>query len=527
MPFAVILGASELLSGSERNSYIVIPGVILVVAALVRQITLLDENHQLLKIVRGLAFSDPLTGLANRTLFSQRLAETMQPTPAARGPVAVLLLDVDDFKLVNDSLGHAAGDELLRIVGSRIAQNVGIHDTVARFGGDEFAILIRDTPDAAARIADLIVDAFDEPLVVDGRRLHARISLGLATASGPQDSGITADELLRRADLAMYSAKRAASGRVRAYESTMRHEHTDLHLSGQLRVGRRSGLAARTQLLDELRCAIDEQSLELVYQPKVSLSTNEVVGVEALLRWPHPRFGTLEPGDFLPLVRENDLIDHVTNLVLPMAVADAAGWYATGLTIPVAVNLSTPSLNDELLPDRVAAVLAEHGLSPEALTIEITEDVLLASVVRARSVLDQLRDRGVRVAIDDFGSGFATMKYLRDLPVDELKIDRQFVTPMLDDGRCAMIVRSIIELAEALDIASVAEGVEDAGTAVMLRHFGCDVVQGHYFSAPVPAASIRPGVWGTTPSGRDTVEGRIRAIEDRDDGLQHIDIAGR
>jgi diguanylate cyclase len=443
---------------------------------------------------------DALTGLGNRMLFSDRLAEAMNVRAASDGTVAVLLIDIDDFKFVNDSMGHPAGDELLRQVGDRLQRSVRNEDLVARIGGDEFAVVICDTPDAAAQVAETIVEAFDGPIVVDGRPLYMRISIGLATASGPEDTDISADELLRRADLAMYSAKRADTGGVRAFTSTMRHEPAELHLSRARQAGWRNGAAGRIQLLADLRRAIDESRLDLLYQPKVSLSTGGVVGVEALLRWPHPRFGVLEPGDFLPIIRENDLIDQVTNLVLPMAVTNASGWYAAGLMIPVAVNLSTPSLNDESLPDRVESVLDERGLPAEALTIEITEDVLLASVVRARSVLDRLRDKGVRVAIDDFGSGFATMKYLRDLPIDELKIDRQFVTPILTDERCAMIVRSVIELAGALGITSVAEGVEDAGTADRLRDYGCDVVQGHHFSPPVPAAAIRNGIWGRSPT---------------------------
>jgi EAL domain-containing protein (putative c-di-GMP-specific phosphodiesterase class I) len=284
----------------------------------------------------------------------------------------------------------------------------------------------------------------------------------------------------------------------------MHHSSAGLDTSNHQRAERRKGMAGRMQLLAELREAIDERRLELVYQPKVSLSTGAVVGAEALLRWPHPAFGVLQPDDFLPMIRENDLIDHVTNLVLSMAVSDAAGWYAAGMAIPVAVNLSAPSLNDESLPDRVVSVLAERELPAEALTIEITEDVLLASVIRARSVLDRLRDEGVRVAIDDFGSGFATMKYLRDLPIDELKLDRQFVTPILHDDRSAMIVRSIIELADAFGIASVAEGVENAETADRLREYGCEYVQGHYFSPPVPAAAIRLGIWGS-PLGHSRI----------------------
>jgi diguanylate cyclase (GGDEF)-like protein len=497
LPFATILGAIELWPDNNLNGYILVPGLVLIVSAFIRQLTLLYENRWLLETVAASALHDPLTGLANRTLFSDRLADAMRSYRATGAPVAVLLLDLDDFKFVNDSLGHPAGDALLCAVGDRIRLNTGAHHTVARIGGDEFAILVQDTAEAAALVAEQIVNAFHEPLDIDGRPLYMRISVGLATASSPQDVDMSADELLRCADLAMYSAKRSNTRGAQVFSPNMRHTALDGHLF-RPPSDQGDGLTARMRLLAELRGAVDEKRLELVYQPKLSLSTGAVVGVEALLRWPHPRFGLLEPDDFLPMIREHGLIDPVMNLVLSLAVADAASWYAAGLSIPVAVNLSTPSLNDESLPERVEAVLAERNMPAETLTIEITEDAFLASVVRARNVLDRLRQNGVRVAIDDFGSGFSGMRYLRDLPIDELKIDRQFVAPILSDERSAMIVRSVIELAVALGISSVAEGVENAETAHRLREFGCDVVQGHYFSPPVPAAAIRLGIWGST-----------------------------
>lgn len=497
VPLAVSLGAMQLWTGDGANGYLLIPGLILIFSALARQMTLLAENHRLLETVAGLAMRDPLTGLANRALFSDRLAEAVNVRQASGTQVAVLLIDIDDFKFVNDSLGHSAGDAMLTAVGGRIRASTGVKDVVARIGGDEFAVLIEDTPEAAALAAEQIVGAFDEPVVVDDRPLYMRISVGMATASAPEDGDVSADELLRRADLAMYSAKRRHTGGVQDFTPTMSHDPAQFHLPQRKQSAERNSLSSRMQLLAELRRAIDERRLEFAYQPKVSLSTGEIVGVEALLRWPHRTLGMLEPDDFLPLIREYGLLEHLTNMVLPMAIRDAAGWYGSGLNIPVAVNLSTPSLSDESLPDRVESLLAEHNLPAEALTIEITEDVLLASVVRARSALDRLQEQGVRIAIDDFGSGFATMSYLRDLPVDELKLDRQFVTPILSDIRSATIVRSIVALADAFGIASVAEGVEDAGTAQRLREYGCGYAQGHYFSPPVPTAAIRLGIWGS------------------------------
>jgi diguanylate cyclase (GGDEF)-like protein len=415
----------------------------------------------------------------------------MQLRERTAAPVAVLLADLDDFKLVNDSMGHPAGDVLLRAVGERIQDSVRPGDTVARLGGDEFAILVEDAPAIADQIAERVVRVFDEPFTVGGRTVYMRLSIGLAAAVG--DADVSADELFKRADLAMYSAKRAHVG-ARTFTPDMRRDATEMNSpSQQKKTGRRGGVA-RIQFLGDLRRAIDERELDLVYQPKISLTTGKAVGVEALIRWPHPEFGLLEPADFLPLVRENGLMEAVTDLVIGRAVEDAAGWKQAGLSLPVAINLSAPSLNDEALPARVLSMLASHGLPPTSLTVEITEDLLLASVVRARTVLDQLRESGIRVAIDDFGTGYAAMTYLHELPADELKLDRQFIAPILTDERAAAIVRSVIELAGEFGLTSVAEGVEDKETAALLTSYGCGFAQGHFFSPPLPAQAIRLGI---------------------------------
>jgi diguanylate cyclase len=228
-----------------------------------------------------------------------------------------------------------------------------------------------------------------------------------------------------------------------------------------------------------------------VYQPKINLLSDCMVGVEALVRWPHPELGLLTPNQFLPLVRQNGLMGVVTDLVLNTAVTDAAGWYAPPMCdVPVAINLFAPALDDLTLPDRISAALSGAGLPPAALSFELTEHLLLANISRARAIIDQLRARGVRIAIDDFGSGYATMSYLRDLPIDELKLDRQFIAPILRSERAAAIVRSVIDLAHALGIACVAEGVEDRATADRLREYGCDIAQGHYFSRPLSADAL-------------------------------------
>jgi diguanylate cyclase (GGDEF)-like protein len=496
VPFAVALAARELWPEVGYSGPILGAGLLLAVTALLRQFLLLEENRNLLVAVSDIALRDPITGLPNRALFNDRLTHAMQLRVRKAVPVAVLLADLDDFKLVNDSLGHPVGDLLLHAVGNRIQENARDWDTVARLGGDEFAVLLEDSVETAHAVARKIVRAFDEPFVVDGRVLYVRLSVGLATAPATGDADVTPDELFKRADLAMYSAKGEHATGVRAFTPDMRLLATHQPLpSRRAQTGRRDSVA-RIQLTNDLRRAIDERELTLVYQPKVSLATDTVVGVEALVRWPHPDLGILEPADFLPLVRQNGLMEAVTDVVLSRAVEDAAGWYAAGVHIPVAVNLSAPSLNDESTPDRILAALAERGLTADALSVEITEDLLLASVVRARTVLDRLRQSGIRVAIDDFGSGYSTMTYLHELPIDELKLDRHFVAPILHDERAAAIVRSVIELAGTFGLSSVAEGVETKVVADRLREYGCNLAQGHYFSPPVSARAVHLGVWG-------------------------------
>jgi diguanylate cyclase (GGDEF)-like protein len=496
VPVAVVFGAIDLWQVAKVGP-ILIAGLVLILAALFRQFTLLDENRRLRVTVADIALRDPLTGLANRALFTDRLTHAMQLRLRRAAPVAVLLLNLDDFKLVNDSLGHAAGDSLLCAVGDRVQGGVRTGDTVARLGGDEFAVLIEDDPDVARTIAERVVRVFDDAFVVGDRKMFIRPSVGMAVAESDDSADITADDLFTRADLAMYSAKRDQFSGVRTFTDGMRLDATEVLLSQhQNKPGQRDGIA-RIELLRDLRRAIDDDLLTLVYQPKFNLCTGAVAGVEALVRWPHPELGTLAPADFLPLVRQHGLMDAVTNLVIEKAIGDAAGWYQAGIVLPVAINLFAPSLNDEGLPDHILSVLAEYGLPTNALCVEITEDLLLASIDRARTVLDRLRGFGIRIAIDDFGSGYAAMTYLRELPIDEIKLDRQFVAPILRDPRAAAIVQSVIELAETCGISSVAEGVEDKATADRLKEYGCGYVQGHYFSPPVPAEAVRLGVWGS------------------------------
>jgi diguanylate cyclase (GGDEF)-like protein len=487
MPFAIVLGVAELWSTTDRP--VLVAGVLLMATALARQFTVIVDNRHLTTTVAEQALRDPLTGLANRVLFSDRLTHAMQLRKRDGREVAVLSLDLDDFKFVNDSLGHSSGDALLKAVADRLLSIMPTGDAVARLGGDEFAILIEEGALPAEELAQRVVEVFDKPFFLDGEEVFIHPSVGLATASSATGRDVSANELSQRADLAMHTAKRAGVGGVQTFTDDMRHvAHAELRTSLSDNGKRRPAPVAGIQLIGQLRRAIDERELILVYQPKISLSTESIVGVEALVRWPHPELGLLTPNQFLPLVRQNGLMGVVTDLVLETAVSDAAGWYRLDTCdVPVAINLFAPALDDLTLPDRISVALGGAGLPPAALSFELTEHLLLANIRRARSVIDQLRSRGLRIAIDDFGSGYATMSYLRDLPIDELKLDRQFIAPILRSERSAAIVRSVIDLAHALGIACVAEGVEDKATADRLREYGCDIAQGHYFSRPISA----------------------------------------
>jgi diguanylate cyclase (GGDEF)-like protein len=464
---------------------------LLVVAVMARQFFVVSENRRLLEVVADQAMRDPLTGLANRALFNDRLMHAVQLHQRENQPVAVLCLDLDDFKLVNDNLGHPAGDALLVLVAERILGCVRTGDTVARLGGDEFAVLMEGKVEHSRIVAHRVMAAFDETFLIDGHDLLLRPSVGLAVASGT-DTGTSADALLKQADVAMYSAKRSRTGGVHTFDPEMHlvdPAEPGLTGSSMATAGRNGAATVRT--LGQLRQAIDHAQLSLMYQPKFGLHDGTLVGVEALVRWPHPERGLLGPDHFLPLVREHGLMRSVTALVIGQALDDAAEWQASGFRVPIAVNMFAPSLCDVALPDQLLRALDDRGLSPDVLTIEITEDLLLDNVDRTRTVLDRLRACGMRVAIDDFGSGYSSLGYLCELPIDEVKLDRQFIAPILADPRAAAVVRAVVELTHVLGMTSVAEGVENAATAAILSEYGCDVAQGFHYSPPLAAVELR------------------------------------
>jgi diguanylate cyclase (GGDEF)-like protein len=416
------------------------------------------------------ALYDDLTGLPNRALFRDRAAQAIATARRDRSSAAVLLLDVDRFREINDALGHEAGDALLREIGARLGQTLRESDTLARLGGDEFGVLLPATSmEDAVVLAGRVHESLDEPFPFGEFPLDVAASIGVAAFP---DHGEDVDALLQHADVAMYVAKDAHAGTA-VY---------DVELD--------TNDAARLALAGELRAAIDRGELVLHYQPKADLSTGRVVGVEALVRWEHPAHGLLSSNEFVPIAERTGLIRPLTRHVLRAAAAQATAWSEAGIDLHVAVNLTIPDLLDLELPDRIAALLEETSLDPARLELEITESSILADPFRVRQVLTRLNEMGLRLAIDDFGTGYSSLAYLKRLPVQTLKIDRSFVTGMCSDPSDATIVRSTIDLGRNLGLAVVAEGVESLETWNALRGLGCTLAQGYLIGRAVPADEL-------------------------------------
>jgi diguanylate cyclase (GGDEF)-like protein len=422
-------------------------------------------------IAERLALHDALTGLPNRVLFRTRTQHAIAGAGRAGTGVAVMLLDLDRFKEINDTLGHHYGDEVLRQVGERLSGLLGEGDTVARLGGDEFAILLRsvETPAAGVAVAAAVRRAIAEHFDVAGVRLELGASVGIASFP---EHGQDVDVLMQRADVAMYQAKEGRTG-VERYVP---------ELDGNS--------VQRLALAGDLRTALEREEFVLHYQPKVDLRTNAVSGAEVLLRWAHPVHGWLAPDDFIPLAEHTGLIVPLTNYVFDHALRQMGAWRAQGVDIGIAVNLSARTLIERDLPDRIEAMCHRWAVPTSRLVLEITESMVVADPARALPVLARLHELGVEIAVDDFGTGFSSMDYLKRLPVKEVKIDRSFVTTMATDARDAAIVRCTIDLARSLGLRVVAEGVESSDVRARLTTMGCDQAQGYSFSRALPQAEF-------------------------------------
>ena len=434
-----------------------------------QQLTSMNEHLQLV------ATTDPLTGLPNRTLLHESLLKALRPGPRGVPLLALLLLDLDRFKQVNDTLGHHAGDLLLQQVTTRLQEALAGAGSLIRLGGDEFAVVLPGfDAEGAEALAERCARIFTAPFLLDGHALRVGGSIGVALAP---DHGQDANMLLRCADVAMYVAKRRHSGHA-VYAPTEDHHSPRL-----------------LQLAGGLQQAISQEGLCLYYQPKVRLETGKVCGVEALVRWRHPEHGLIAPDQFIPLAEETGLIGPLTQWVLNRALLDCQKWKASGLNLPIAVNLSMRNVQDPMMPDLVSQLLSKTGVPPSMLTLEITESLLMADPAAALEVLSRLSSLGLRLAIDDFGTGHSALGYLKQLPVNELKIDKAFVLNLSAPGTGGMrtdrmIVRSVTALAHALGLDVVAEGVENQQTYELLGTMRCNVVQGYYASRPLPATEV-------------------------------------
>ncbi|MGO9150541.1 MAG: putative bifunctional diguanylate cyclase/phosphodiesterase [Acidimicrobiales bacterium] len=423
--------------------------------------------------LRHQALYDGLTGLPNRMLFHDRVEHALKAARRKHEELAVLMLDLDRFKEVNDTLGHSAGDEVLREVAWRLSKVTREGDSIARLGGDEFAILLPNASETdAAMVASRVSRCLEESIVIHDLPLNVDVSIGLAAF--PMD-GRDADLLLQRADVAMYAAKTTNTGFAR-YESS-----ADLYTPDRL------------ALIGELRGALEREELILYYQPQLALSTGSIMAVEALIRWQHPQRGLILPDEFIPLVQETALIKPLTHYVLDRTLRQCRSWMDQGRPMRVAVNLAMRNLIDADLPVDVADLLKLNGVPADLLELEITESAVISDPLRTEAVLARLDKMGVRLSVDDFGTGYSSLTYLIHLPIDEVKIDRSLVTNMNSSADKEVVVRSTIDLARNLGQDVVAEGVETVEVLHRLEELGCHLAQGYYVSRPLPIEEL--DVW--------------------------------
>jgi diguanylate cyclase (GGDEF)-like protein len=483
---SMIVGALVVASRDPNGSYTARDQQSLLALA---EHTSLALNHaRALDDVAHEAFHDSLTGMPNRALFLDRLTFAVGRAARSGKPVGVLFIDIDDFKTINDSLGHRAGDMLLQAVAARLESSLRPSDTIARLGGDEFAVLIEEIDDEAdaATAAGRMLDALADPIAVEGREMYVGASVGIA--AGPQD----AETLLRDADLAMYRAKAEGKGRYRAYAP---HMHADV--------------VDRLELEVDLKRAIEDGELELHYQPIMNLRTRAIAGLEALVRWNHPTRGLLLPDRFIPLAESSGRINDLGRWVLRAACHQASLWrarYPATDGIKVGVNLSAHQLRDDGIVEQVAEALRAAQLEPQGLTIEITETAIMEDLDATSARLAELKALGIEIAVDDFGIGHSSLRYLKELPFDNLKIAKPFIDEIGRPDAEPPILRAILDLAEVFDLGAVAEGIEDPEQMKRLVELGCALGQGHLLSEPLTADAadgliLRSGLLGPAEGG--------------------------
>ena len=423
-----------------------------------------------------LSIYDPLTALPNRALFLDRLDQGVALSKRENRQVAVLMMDLNGFREVNATLGHAVGDELLAEVAKRLLTVTRESDTLARIGGDEFAELLPSgaTGGGAIKAAERAIEALNDPLTIQGHRLATGISIGIAVFP---THGNDASTLMRHADTAMFAAKRNATGYAVYF--------------GQVADGDDETHVRQLSLSGDLRHAITQNELVLNYQPKVTFKPPRIAGVEALLRWNHPQHGLVTPDVFIPLAEQTGIIEPLTAWVLEAALKQHREWLETGLDIPISVNLSPVTLHDRSFSDQIARLLEKWRVPARGLVLEITESAIISDVARATETVDKLHEMGVRISIDDFGTGYSSLAYIRRLRVSEIKVDKSFVLNMRDINDDAVIVRSIVDLGRNLGLSVVAEGIEDIETWKLLEDLQCTEAQGYFISRPMDAASLK------------------------------------
>jgi diguanylate cyclase (GGDEF)-like protein/PAS domain S-box-containing protein len=439
----------------------------------------ITERKRTAELLAYQASHDALTGLPNRAQLWESMEAAVAEARALGGTAALLWIDLDHFKDINDTFGYNYGDQVLKRLNPRMWAGLREVDLVARLGGDEFAILLPGADrERAVLVAERVRVDLSRPIEVNGHRIDVGASIGIALFP---EHGQDAEMLMRRADVAMYAAKRSRAGQA-------------VYAAGQSQSNPR-----RLELVAELRQGIEDRQLLLHYQPKVDLRNGRVLGAEALVRWQHPRDGLIPPDLFIPLAEQTGLIRPLGLWVLDSALSRCAEWSRAGLDLCVAVNLAADSLQDPRLDETIAAMLRRSGLSPDRLTLEVTESAMMADPARAKEILGRIHEAGVRVSIDDFGTGYSSLAYLKDLPVDEVKIDQKFVRGMRVSGKDACIVRSVIDLGHNFGLRVVAEGAEDQESSDLLASWGCDVAQGYFFSRPLPPTDLRD--WLTERGG--------------------------